>query len=152
MVSPTASWVLRVIARLLCTASMLVASLPMLAWAAENWVRIPTTAPNVEFMIEMGELERSGNIVKFKEKLTFLQPEKLDPYSGKLIKEKKVVRLINCQNRTQGVKSGGVFDPKGKLIEWVMVEDNQIEWFAVPTGTVAERELKLVCNSAANGR
>ncbi len=119
---------------------------------AERWVKIPTTAANVEFTIEMDQIERNGNVVKFREKLTFLQPEKLDPYSGKLIKEKKVVRLINCQNRTQGVKSGGVFDPKGKLIEWVMVEDNQIEWFAVPPGTVAEREFKLVCNGAAAGR
>lgn len=116
------------------------------AWA-ERWVKIPTTTANVEFMIEMDAIERAGNIVKFREKLVFLQPEKLDPYSGKQIKEKKVVRLINCQSRTQGVKSGGVFDPKGKLIEWVMVEDNQIEWFAVPPGTVAERELKLVCNA-----
>jgi hypothetical protein len=126
---------------------ILLLALGTLAGAAERWVKIPTTAANVEFMIDMGEIERDGNVVKFREKLTFLQPEKLDPYSGKLIKEKKVVRLINCQNHTQGVKSGGVFDPKGKLIEWVMVEDNQIEWFAVPAGTVAERELKLVCNA-----
>jgi hypothetical protein len=117
------------------------------AVAAERWVKISTTATNVEFMVDMAGIERDGNVVKFREKLTFLQPEKLDPYSGKMIKDKKVVRLINCQNRTQGVKSGGVFDPKGKLIEWVMVEDNQIEWFAVPAGTVAERELKLVCNA-----
>jgi hypothetical protein len=130
---------LRVAIALLSIASMPVA-------LAERWVKIPTTAANVEFAIEMDEIERTGNVVKFREKLIFLQPEKLDPYSGKQIKEKKVVRLINCQNRTQGVKSGGVFDPKGKLIEWVMVEDNQIEWFAVPPNTVAEREMKLVCN------
>lgn len=126
---------------------------PSAAWsqagkAGERWLKLSASSANAQFEIEMNSVERKGDVAKFRERLTFLKPERADPYSGRLIKEKRVVRMMNCADRTQAVKAGGVFDPGGRLVEWVMVEDDLIEWFAIPPATVAEREFSTVCAAA----
>ena len=45
------------------------------------------------------------------------------------------------------MKSGAVFDESRRVIESVTLEDQSIRWTAIPEGTIAERELALVCET-----
>lgn len=128
------------------------AGLAALVWmvlghAADNqdWVAIPSTAPNITFAVDVASIQRNGDLVEFMEKLTYLKPDQIDTTSGRTIKEKRVLRIMNCKERTQGFSMGSKFSDAGTLIERMTIEPNQVVMRGVPATSLAERELELVC-------
>ncbi|HTD90454.1 MAG TPA: surface-adhesin E family protein [Burkholderiales bacterium] len=117
--------------------------------AAEQWVPVEAHSTNRVFAVDTLSIRRDGAIVTFRERLVFTKPEQRDAVSGKLIKEKQVLRAMRCSEKTQGVKAGSLFDESGRLIESVSLDDKLIAWAPIPQGTVAEREMDLVCNPTA---
>ena len=120
------------------------------ALATESWLTIPNSDPNILFSIDQGSIERQGDIVRFWEKLVFIQPKIVDEASGKLVKEKKVHRLMHCADATQGVISGATYAENGRFISSVSFDAPQSEMSAIPPGTLAAAELKLVCKMSSN--
>ena len=81
----------------------------------------------------------------FWEKMGYVTPEAKDQTSGKKIKEKKVRRIINCKERTQGYNYGVTYAEDGSFITSIMLEPSQVKMTSIPPGTIAEEELNLVC-------
>jgi hypothetical protein len=124
----------------------LVLGLPArIALAAEDWQTIATNSPNITFSIDKGSIERKGNLVYFWEKMIFAKPELKDAASGRQIKEKRVQRVMNCDDHTQGVVFGAMYAENGTFITSTSFDDPQKAMTAIPPNTVAEEELKLVC-------
>ena len=121
---------------------VLFANVPALA---QDWTPISTSAPNIEFAIDMNSIEREENVVIFKERLTYETAEKIDPASGMAIKEKLVRRVMDCRNKTQGMLSGTMRNDAGVMIEMVTFDRDQMVMAPIPPGTLAEHELELVC-------
>ena len=99
--------------------------------------------------IDQGSIERQGEIVRFWEKLVYIQPKVVDEASGKWVKEKKVHRLMHCAERTQGVISGATYTENGRFISSVSFDAPQSAMSAIPPGTLAAAELELVCKISA---
>ena len=118
-------------------------------FATEAWLTIPNSDPNIMFAIDKDSIERQGELVQFWEKLVFIQPKIVDEASGKWVKEKKVHRLMHCADRTQGVISGATYSENGRFISSVSFDAPQSEMSAIPPGTLAAAELKLVCEMSA---
>ena len=119
------------------------------ALATEAWLTIPNSDSNIMFAIDQGSIERQGEIVRFWEKLVYIQPKVVDEASGKWVKEKKVHRLMHCADRTQGVISGATYSENGRFISSVSFDAPQSEMSAIPPGTLAAAELELVCKMSA---
>ena len=119
------------------------------ALATEAWLTIPNSDSNIMFAIDQGSIERQGEIVRFWEKLVYIQPKVVDEASGKWVKEKKVHRLMHCAERTQGVISGATYTENGRFISSVSFDAPQSEMSAIPPGTLAAAELELVCKMSA---
>jgi hypothetical protein len=119
------------------------------AMAAEQWTPIETTTENLAFSIDVASVQRKGETVTFRERLVFTNPEQRDAVSGKLIKAKHALRVMRCNAKTQGVKSGTLVDEYGRAIETVSIEDRLIHWLPIPVGSVAERQFDLVCEPKA---
>lgn len=117
------------------------------AFAEEDWIRLPTSAPDITFTIDKASVERQGNIVKFWEKITFEKPDVKDEASGMMIKEKKIHRIMDCAVHTQGVISGATYGENGRFITSVEFSAAQIRMNAIPPGTLADEEFNLVCFS-----
>jgi hypothetical protein len=115
------------------------------ALAAEDWQTITTNAPNISFLVDKGSLERKGSLVYFRERMTFAKPEVKEEVSGRLIKEKRVQRVMNCVERTQGIVYGAIYAEGGAFITSTSFDDALKTMTAIPGGTVAEEELRLVC-------
>ncbi len=115
---------------------------------AQDWTPIPTSANNIEFAIDMSSIERDDNLVIFKERLTYITPDKIDQASGMAIKEKLVKRVMDCAKRTQGMLSGAMRSDTGSLIEMVTIDRAQMVMAPIPRGTLAEQELELICNKS----
>lgn len=113
--------------------------------AAEDWLTIPTNSPNISFAIDKSSVERSGESVQFWEKMLFSKPEVKDEGSGKMIKEKRVQRVMHCQERTQGVVYGATYGEDGVFITSTSFDGAQRAMVAIPPGTVAEQEFRLLC-------
>ena len=122
-----------------------------LTWApfALAWVTIPTNDPNILFEIDEKSISKQGDLLKFVEKLTYLKPHQADIVSGKIIYEKKVIRLIHCTQKTQGVLQGTLYGENSSLIESVTFAESKVSMQAIPAGTLAEAERELVCATAA---
>ena len=112
---------------------------------AQEWTPIDTAAPNVEFAIDFTSIERDAEFVIFKERLTYVNADKIDSASGMLIKVKLVRRVMDCVNKTQGMLSGSMRNESGVLIEMVTFDRSQMVMAPIPPGTLAEHELELVC-------
>ena len=119
-------------------------------FAAEEWVTIPTNASDVTFSIDKGSVVRKKNTVRFWEKITYGQPEVVDQASGKLVKEKKVHRIMNCSKNTQSLIYGATYADNGDFITSVSYEESKIKMTAIPPGTLAAEEFTLVCGGSAN--
>ena len=117
------------------------------AFAVEDWLTLPASAPDITFTIDKASIERHGNIVKFWEKITFDKPKVKDEASGVMIKEKKVHRIMDCADHSQGVISGATLGENGRFIAAVEFSKAQINMSAIPPGTLAAEELGLVCVS-----
>lgn len=122
----------------------------LVTWAqfALAWVTIPTNDPNVLFEIDEKNISKLGEVRKFAEKLTYLKPDQVDVVSGKIIYEKKVIRLINCEQKTQGVLQGALYGENSSLIESVVFTESKVNMQPIPMGTVAEAEREMVCATA----
>ena len=118
--------------------------------AAEDWVTIPTNASDVTFSIDKASIQRKKNTVRFWEKITYGRPDVIDQASGKLVKEKKVHRIMDCLKNTQSLIYGATFADDGKFITSVSFDESKIKMTAIPRGTLAAEELKLVCGELAN--
>ncbi|BAN34524.1 hypothetical protein SCD_n00682 [Sulfuricella denitrificans skB26] len=115
------------------------------AYAAEEWLTIPTSSDNITFSIDKVNLERSGKVVKFWEKIVYLQPTVKDETSGRMIKEKKMRRIMNCAERTQGLLHGVTYSDQGKFITSLSLDEDKTSMTAIPHNTVAETEFEIVC-------
>lgn len=120
------------------------------AFAAEEWITIPNSDPNITFSFDKGSIERRGNLVRVWEKMVYTQAQIKDEASGKMVKEKKVHRLMHCADYTQGVISGATYTENGRFISSVSYDEPQTQMSPVPTGTLAAEELRLVCLLAPN--
>ncbi len=115
---------------------------------SQEWTQLPTSNPNVRFVIDLGSIEREGDLALFRERLSYDKPDILDETSGMLIREKLVHRAMNCNNKTQGMLSGSMRSDSGILIERVTVDQMHMVMTPIPAGSLAEKELELVCNYA----
>ncbi len=117
--------------------------------SAEQWRELPTNAPNVVYAIDFDSLERQGDVVRFREKLTYRVPVLTDSASGRLLKEKHMRRVMQCDRHTQGLLSGALYSDDGHMIEQVSFNAEQVVMSAIPAGSLAEFELNLVCSQPA---
>lgn len=117
------------------------------ALAAEDWQAIPTSSPNVTFAIDRGSIQRKKQTVRFWEKLTYATPEVLDQASGKWIKEKMVHRVMNCEEKTQGLTQGVTYADKKAFITSLSFDEKQVKMSAIPPDTIAAKELLMVCDA-----
>ncbi len=115
------------------------------AHAEEEWLTIPTASDNITFSIDKAHLKRSGKVVKFWEKIVYTQPEARDETSGKMIKEKKMHRIMNCAKRTQGLIHGVTYGEQGDFITSLSLDENKTSMTVIPHNTVAETEFEIVC-------
>ena len=115
---------------------------------SQEWTRLQTSNPNVLFAIDLGSIEREGDLAMFRERLSYDQPEIVDEASGMLIREKLVHRVMDCKNKTQGMLSGSMRSDSGSLIERVTFDQKQMVMAPIPAGSLAEKELELVCKHA----
>jgi hypothetical protein len=115
------------------------------ALAAEDWLPIPTNSPNIAFAIDKASVERSDAVATFWERMVFTKPETRDEGSGKMIKEKRVQRLMQCEERTQAVIYGAIYAEDGSFITSTSFDAAHREMTAIPPGTIAEVEFKAVC-------
>jgi hypothetical protein len=113
-----------------------------------DWMSTKSSDRNETFYVDKASVQRNGNVVTFWEKLVFENPVKVDDVSGKLIKEKRVYRIMNCQNQTQGFRYGATFADDGKLIESISHDDSQVRKNPVAPGSVAAWEMRLMCAAA----
>jgi len=127
---------------LLCSSSI--------ACAAEEWATIPNNDPNITFSVDKSSIERQGDVIKLWEKLVYTQPKTKDEASGKMVKEKKVHRLMNCADYTQGVITGVSYAENGRFISSVTYDEPQAQMTPVPPGTLAAEQLRLVCTPTSS--
>lgn len=115
------------------------------AHAFGNWIDIHGADSSVAFSIDLESIDRRGNDVRFQERTVFRGAEHRDPASGRLIKEKWVRRVMDCAAKTQGTLSGATYSDDDRLIEYLAVRPEQAVMSPIPSGSVAEREWRLVC-------
>jgi hypothetical protein len=122
------------------------AALTSQAADAQDWVALPSTTANITFAVDVANIERNGDVVTFAEKLTYTRADQIDEASGRAIKEKRVRRVMNCKDKTQGMLIGSMHSESGTLIEQVTVDPKKLQMAPVPSGSLAARELELVCS------
>ncbi|MBA2690575.1 MAG: hypothetical protein H0U63_07215 [Burkholderiales bacterium] len=113
--------------------------------AAESWRAFPTAATNALFSVDEESLVREGDKVTFWERLVFVTPFQRDEGSGKKVKEKRVHRVMNCADKTQGHLYGSLLAEDGALIEAIAIDAADIKMTPVPADTLAEQELTWAC-------
>lgn len=106
---------------------------------------IGTASGNATFSVDLDSIQTSGRQVHFWEKLIYQQPEIRDEASGKWIKEKRVHRVINCPEKTQGYTEGFTYGENEAFISSVSLKETQIKMNPIPPATIAEQEYFLVC-------
>ncbi len=116
-------------------------------WAAEDWLVIPTAAPYITFSIDKNTVERNGNMVKFREKLTYAKPEKRDEISGHLIAEKRMHRVMNCAEKTTGLLHGAMYNENGRFITSTSIDEEKIVMTEIPPNTTAAGEFSIICGA-----
>lgn len=119
-------------------------------FAAEDWLLLPNSDPNISFYVDKLSIERQGNLVRFWERLVYVQPKIKDEVSGKMVKEKKVRRLMNCNDHTQGLISGASYTENGRFISSVVFDEPLTHMSPIPPGTLADEEFRLVCQPVLN--
>jgi hypothetical protein len=115
------------------------------AWS-ESWIVVRARDPNLTFYVDQDSIIEAKSMVTFWEKLIYEKPEQKDEVTDRLIKEKHVHRVMSCAQRAQGFKYGATFAEGGKMIESLVVPDGRVELTPIAPRTVAEEELRLVCN------
>jgi hypothetical protein len=108
-------------------------------------VNIPTAWSNTTFSVDTDSIERNGSKVTFWEKLVYAKPDQKDPASGRMIKEKRVRRILDCASRTLGYTRGVVLAEKDRTIQSVSLDEAHVQMQAIPAASAANRELMLAC-------
>ncbi|MGB8436489.1 MAG: surface-adhesin E family protein [Burkholderiales bacterium] len=122
------------------------------AHAAENWIQLPGVKPGVRFEVDAESVIGRGERVEFWERVEYATPSIKDEASLRLIKVKKVLRVMDCKARTQGLREAMAFSTDARLIEHVMLGGAGISMSPVPPGTIAEWQLDWACKVARTAR
>lgn len=125
-------------------AAAVVLLVPFLA-LAESWRAFGVSSPNVLFSVDEASLKREGSKAYFVERLVFVVPVQRDASSGQMIKEKRVLRVMDCAARTQGYLRGSLLAADGRLIEAVTTDPADLKMTAIPTPSLAAEELGWAC-------
>lgn len=112
---------------------------------AQSWLAMPTAEPNVLFSVDEASLGRAGDTVKFWERLVFVQPRQRDEVTGRMVKEKRIHRIMNCGDKTQGHDFGSLVGEDGRNIETISINAADVRMTSVPSGTLAETEMLWAC-------
>ncbi len=120
--------------------------------AAENWVQVPGVKPGVRFEVDAESVISRGERVEFWERVEYAKPSIKDEASLRMIKVKKVLRVMDCEARTQGFREAMAFSTDARLIEHVMLGGAGIAMTPVPPGTIAEWQLDWACKVARTAR
>lgn len=115
------------------------------AWGGDGWLALPTNNPDVRFEVDKASIRRSGDIVRFQERVTYLKPLMTDPVSGKAVGQKTIDRVMNCKDETQGLTAGATYGLDGGFISAVTLNKDQVSMAPVPPGTIAAQEMELAC-------
>ncbi|MES2354102.1 MAG: surface-adhesin E family protein [Pseudomonadota bacterium] len=116
-----------------------------MVFAAESWRAFPTEAKNVLFSVDEASLVRGGDMVKFRERIVFIVPEKRDVPSGKKVKEKRIHRVMNCRDKTQAHLYASQIAEDGSRIEEVYRDENKLTMTPILPDTIGEQELQWAC-------
>jgi hypothetical protein len=112
---------------------------------AESWRAFGVSAPNVLFSVDEASLKRDANKVRFVERLVFVVPEQRDQASNRWVKEKRVLRVMDCDAKTQGHLQGSLLGDDGRLIEAQTVAAEEMDMTPIPANSVAAEELQWAC-------
>ena len=123
-----------------------------LASAAENWVAVPGVKPGVRFEVDADSVVARGARVEFWERVEYEKPSIKDEASLRWIKVKKVLRVMDCKERTQGLREAMAFSSDARLIEHVMLGGAGVRMSPVPDGTIAAWQLDWACKLANGAR
>ena len=120
--------------------------------AAENWVQVPGAKQGVRFEVDAESVISRGGRVEFWERVEYEKPSIKDEASLRFIKVKKVLRVMDCEARTQGFREAMAFSTDARLIEHVMLGGAGISMTPVPPGTIAAWQLDWACRIARAAR
>ena len=112
---------------------------------AESWRAFGVSSPNVLFSVDEASLKRDANKVRFIERLVFVVPEQRDQTSNRWVKEKRVLRVMDCDAKTQGHLQGSLLGDDGRLIEGQTVAPEEMNMTPIPANSVAAEELQWAC-------
>ena len=90
--------------------------------------------------------------MEFWERVEYAKPSIKDEASLRMIKVKKVLRVMDCADRTQGFREAMAFSTDARLIEHVMLGGAGITMTPVPPGTIAAWQLDWACKVARTAR
>jgi Surface-adhesin protein E len=122
------------------------------AYAAENWIQVPGAKPGIHFEVDAESVIARGDRVEFWERVEYEKPSIKDEASLRWIKVKKVLRVMDCEARTQGFREAMAFSTDARLIEHVMLGGAGINMSPVPPGTIAAWQLDWACAIARAAR
>jgi hypothetical protein len=119
-----------------------------LAKAEADWQVLNPRAGNTLISMDKNSVVLEAANVTFWEKVEFAQAEEKDDVSGRMIKFKRVQRLMDCTEKTQGVLRGSTFGENNKLIEAIILEPANVVMTPIQSGSVAELQWKLACTKS----
>lgn len=112
---------------------------------AESWRAFAVSSRNVLFSVDEASLKRDANKVRFVERLVFVVPEQRDQTSNRWVKEKRVLRVMDCDAKTQGHLQGSLLGDDGRLIEAQTVVPEEMKMTPIPVNSIAAEELQWAC-------
>jgi hypothetical protein len=113
----------------------------------ETWIQVPGVKPGVRFEVDAESVNVRGGRVEFWERVEYEKPTIKDDASLRLIKVKKVLRVMDCQARTQGFREAMAFSTDARLIEHILLGGAGITMTPVPPGTIAAWQLDWACRA-----
>ena len=120
--------------------------------AGESWIEVPGARPGVRFEVDAESVIARDNRVEFWERVEYANPTIKDEASLRMIKVKKVLRVMDCKERTQGLREAMAFSSDARLIEHVMLGGAGVRMSPVPDGTIAAWQLDWACKLANGAR
>jgi Surface-adhesin protein E len=117
------------------------------ARGGETWIQVPGVRPGVRFEVDAESLNIRSGRVEFWERVEYEKPTLKDEASLRWIKVKKVLRVMDCQARTQGFREAMAFSTDARLIEHILLGGVGITMTPVPPGTIAAWQLDWACKA-----
>jgi len=131
---------------------VILAAAASIGHAAESWIQVPGASHGVLFEVDADSVISRGGRVEFWERVEYEKPSIKDEASLRLIKVKKVLRVMDCEARTQGFREAMAFSTDARLIEHVMLGGAGISMTPIPPGTIAAWQLDWACRIAREAR